>query len=1001
MLTIALVFILSPLIALVVWWYIVYLKSEKYLHKFSGPPNIPVIGSLHHFVSTKNLLGIFSNLLRQYKGPIKLMFGFYPVLIFAEPKSVEFVLSSNTILKKSFDYDFFHPWLGSGLITSLGLKWKKHRKLLTPAFHFQILERFIDVFDIQTNILIEKLEKIGNKEIDIVPLVKLHTLDIICEATMNTTVNAQMNPDSNYVNSVKEICRISTERAFSFKMWDILYFFTEDYKKEKEALGYLHGLSNSVIKNRREGLGAQPMSDITTTTNDWYMKKKVAFLDILLTSTVDGKPLTNEEIRNEVDTFLFAGHDTTAAAITFTLYALSKHPEIQVFSQIFKEITTVLGKEQLTFENLQKLKYLEQVIKEVLRMYSPVPVIARVLTEDATYEGTTIPKGTILEVLIYHLHNNPDLFPNPDVFDPERFSPENLKQISLYAFVPFSAGPRNCIAQKFAMLEVKATVCKILQKLKLLPAVGHKPILVADVVTTSENGLPLRMEKRNDTRNCTFNMLTTLFLILLSPIVVVIIWWYVIYLRSEKHLSKFPGPSNLPLIGALHHFGSSEDFISNYTSIINKYKGPVKLMLGFHPTLVLSDAKSLEFVLSSNSILQKSHEYQFFHSWLGTGLLTSFGAKWRNHRKLLTPAFHFQILEKFIEVFDNQTNILIKKLEKEISKEIDVLPLLKLHTLDVICEAAMNTSINAQMDPDSNYVKSVREISRIGLERSYSYKMFDILFRFSEDYHKEKEALKHLHGLSNSVIKNRREELQKQISNGVTITTELGTKKRIAFLDLLLTSTVDGKPLTNEDIRSEVDTFMFAGHDTTTSTIGFTLYALAKHQEIQDKVYEEVREVLGTANTELSYENLQQLKYLEQVIKEVLRFYSTVPAISRMVTEDTVYDGKTIPKGTVLQLMIYQLHHDPELFTNPEVFDPERFNAENSKQISLYSYVPFSAGPRNCIGQRFAMLEIKATVSKILQKFKLLTVIGHEPVLVVHAVTTSGNGLPVRLEKRN
>ncbi|KAF5277794.1 hypothetical protein FQR65_LT03774 [Abscondita terminalis] len=267
------------------------------------------------------------------------------------------------------------------------------------------------------------------------------------------------------------------------------------------------------------------------------------------------------------------------------------------------------------------------------------------------------------------------------------------------------------------------------------------------------------------------------------------------------------------------------------------------------------------------------------------------------------------------------------------------------------------------------------------------------------DYQKEKNALRVLHGLSNTVIKKRREELLTQQPSVNSNDNEL--KKRVAFLDLLLTSTVDGQPLSDEAIREEVDTFMFEGHDTTTSGISFALYLLSKHQEIQDRVFGEITEIFGNKDTlQLSYENLQKMKYLDQVVKEVLRMYPSVPLISRLVTEDVVYDGQVIPKGVILILFPYQLHNNPTLFPNPDVFDPERFNPENSKTTNVYSYVPFSAGPRNCIGQKFAMLELKGTITKILHNFKLLPVVEHKIQLYTTAVLMSQNGLPIRLEKR-
>ncbi|KAF5277799.1 hypothetical protein FQR65_LT03779 [Abscondita terminalis] len=849
----ALLFFLAPVVALTICWCIVYLKYEKYLCKFRGPSRLPIIGSLHHFGTGKNLLPSVAKLIVQCKEPEKFMFGFYPGIAMGDAKSVEFVLGSKTILKKSLEYKFLDSWLGTGLLTSDGAKWKKHRRLLTPAFHFQILEQFIDVFNNQGNILVKKLEEDKNETINIFPYMTLHALDVICEATMNTPINAQLNPNSSFVRSVKQMCKILIGRTVSVKMFDIIYKFSKDYYKEKAALTILHGLSESVIKTRRAELQAQKVNNFSN-ENDLGKKKRVAFLDILLTSTVDGVPLTDEEIRNEVDTFMFAGHDTTTSALSFTVYTLSKHPEIQ--QRVFEELNNVLGNDktvQFTYDNLQKLKYLEQVIKEVLRFYPPVPYFSRIITEDVTYDGKIIPKGVLLIVFAYLLHHNPEYYDYPEMFDPERFNTENSKNISLYSYVPFSAGSRNCI--------------------DLLPSV---------------------------------------------------------------------------------------------TRMVTQYKRPERFMLGFYPGLGIGDAKTVEFLLGSKTILKKSLEYKYFDSWLGTGLLTSEGNKWKKHRRLLTPAFHFQILEQFIQVFENQSNILIKKFDDDKNAEINVFPYMTLHALDVICEATMNTPINAQLNPTSDFVKSVKEMCNILINRSLSFKMFNILYRFTEDYHKEKKALSVLHGLN-----------------------------------VLLTSTVDGVYLTNEEIRDEVNTFLFAGHDTTTSALSFTVYTLSKYPEIQDKVFQEISDVLGNGEaSQFTYENLQKLKYLEQVIKEVLRFYPPVPMFSRIVTEDVTYDGKIIPKGVVLLIFAYHLHHNPEFFDYPEVFDPERFNTENLKNISLYSYVPFSAGSRNCIGQRFAMLEIKTTVSKILQKFKILPVLGHEPVLLANAILTSENGLPVRFENR-
>lgn len=164
------------------------------------------------------------------------------------------------------------------------------------------------------------------------------------------------------------------------------------------------------------------------------------------------------------------------------------------------------------------------------------------------------------------------------------------------------------------------------------------------------------------------------------------------------------------------------------------------------------------------------------------------------------------------------------------------------------------------------------------------------LFNLSPQRKQEKEALKILHKFTNSVIISRRDELLKKKSPSVDQTDDddIGAKKKMALLDVLLQSTIDGKPLTNDDIREEVDTFMFEGHDTTTSGIAFALYNIAKHPEVQMKVIEEITEVIGEDKTRpVTLQMLNDLNYLDLVLKESMRLFPPVPMIARTITEET------------------------------------------------------------------------------------------------------------------
>lgn len=259
-----------------------------------------------------------------------------------------------------------------------------------------------------------------------------------------------------------------------------------------------------------------------------------------------------------------------------------------------------------------------------------------------------------------------------------------------------------------------------------------------------------------------------------------------------------------------------------------------------------------------------------------------------------------------------------------------------------------------------------------------------------------------MHNFTEKIIMERRTALETSLkeNNATADENDLGQKKRMALLDVLLQSTIDGAPLNNEDIREEVDTFMFEGHDTTTSGISFALHLISRHAEVQQKLFEEIVEVLGNdKDRPVSMRDLGELKYLECVVKESLRLYPPVPIIGRYFTEDVEIHGKMIPAGTNYTVGIFVSLRDPKTFPDPDAFKPERFLNQSIDKIDPYAYIPFSAGPRNCIGQKFAILEMKSTISKMLRHFELLP-LGPEVRPMMNLVLRSANGNHLGLKPR-
>ncbi|XP_031719163.1 cytochrome P450 4V8 [Anarrhichthys ocellatus] len=471
---------------------------------------------------------------------------------------------------------------------------------------------------------------------------------------------------------------------------------------------------------------------------------------------------------------------------------------------------------------------------------------------------------------------------------------------------------------------------------------------------------------------------------------------------AMKHIPEAPG--TYPFIGnALQFKTNAGDFFRQIEDFTHEFRdAPLfKLWVGPVPFVVLFHAETVETILTNAVHMEKGHSYNFLHPWLGTGLLTSTGSKWRQRRKMLTPTFHFSILTDFLEVMNEQAEILVEKLEKQAGKgQFDCFSHITLCALDIICETAMGKKIYAQSHSDSEYVKSVYKMSDIVSRRQRTpWFWLDFVYNFFGEGREHDKTLKILHSFTYKVIQERAERTSNNDSDSDS---EQSTKKRRAFLDMLLTATYeDGNRMSHQDIQEEVDTFMFRGHDTTAASMNWAVHLLGSHPEAHSKVQQELQEVFGTSNHPVNIEDLKKLKYLECVIKEALRLFPSVPCFARNIGEDCHINGFKVPKGANAIIITYALHRDPRYFPEPNEFRPERFLPENSVGRPPYAYIPFSAGLRNCIGQRFALMEEKVVLASILRNFNIEACQEREELRPVgELILRPEKGIWIKLEKR-
>jgi len=380
---------------------------------------------------------------------------------------------------------------------------------------------------------------------------------------------------------------------------------------------------------------------------------------------------------------------------------------------------------------------------------------------------------------------------------------------------------------------------------------------------------------------------------------------------------------------------------------VNKYgkTGAFRMLLGPIPLLQLCGPKYIKEVMSTSKHAVKGPLYNPVKPWLGNGLLLADGEKWKTMRRLTTPAFHFEVLQRFLEVMNEQTAVLIERIASQGANgaKFDVFDLITSCALDIIGETAMGKKIGAQnITGHTPYVQAIYDMSTAIIDRLENpLHLNDFIYSLTSAGRTNRKNIKILHEFTYTVIKERKAYLLAAASDRST-----GESGRPAFLDILLKAQADGENVTDENIREEVDTFMFEGHDTTSASMSWTFQLLGTHPEIQEKLYEEIKEVMGDSKI-VTYEMLGKFHYLELVLKESLRMFPSVPVIGRILTEDIVVEGVTVPAGTTVSIGIFGMHHSPHLWTDPEKFDPERWTPENSEGRDPYQYIPFSAGPRN------------------------------------------------------
>jgi cytochrome P450 len=384
----------------------------------------------------------------------------YTYLSTWEPDYVKYVLvTNNRNYRKDRATRKLSLLLGQGLLTSEGDFWRRQRRIAQPAFHRESLNHMFQAM-VEESLALARRWQQGPERFDLSKEMTALTADIAARALFGANLQDEEGIGASLLVAMRYITR-RFRTVFPLPLWLPVAENRAFWKAKKELDAHIHGM---ISLRREEGPGRQDLLDMLMHTED----------------AESGERMSDQQLRDEVITLFSAGHETSANGLNWTFLMLDRHPEVR--EQVEAEIAQVLAGGVPTAADIRKLSYTRQVLQEVMRLYPPAWAIGREPLSDDEVDGYALQKGSAIVMAPYAIHRNPDHWPDPEQFRPERFNPEQVKKRHKFAYLPFGGGPRLCIGKEFAMMEMLTVLAVLIPRfrLRVLP---EPPIELEPLIT--------------------------------------------------------------------------------------------------------------------------------------------------------------------------------------------------------------------------------------------------------------------------------------------------------------------------------------------------------------------------------------------------------------------------------------------------------------------------------------------------------------------------------------
>ncbi|NXX96024.1 CP3AT protein, partial [Centropus bengalensis] len=429
-----------------------------------------------------------------------------------------------------------------------------------------------------------------------------------------------------------------------------------------------------------------------------------------------------------------------------------------------------------------------------------------------------------------------------------------------------------------------------------------------------------------------------------------------------------PGPRPLPFLGTFLEYRHG---VMQFDQMcFEKYGKIWRIFDGRQPVLVVLDPILIKNILVKECYNVFTNRRNFgLNGILDSSLVIAEDEKWKRIRTVLSPTFTSGKLKEMFPIINHYGKKLVENIEKKVANEefVTMKDIFGAYSMDVVTSTSFSVNIDSMSNPSDPFVTNIKKFLKFSFLNPVF--VFLVLFPFVVPVLEKMNVTllpSNVMDFFNDVFTKMKKEREKGSS-----------KDRVDFLQLMVDSqssneTDSYKSLSDEEILAQALIFVFAGYETTSSTLSYLSYNLATHPDVQQKLQDEIDANLANKATP-TYNAIMQMEYLDMVVNESLRLFPPGGRIERVCKKTVEINGVTIPKGMTVIIPAYVLHRDPGYWPEPEEFRPERFSKENRETIDPYTFLPFGAGPRNCIGMRFALLVMKVAVVVLLQNFSFRT----------------------------